>query len=81
MNELAPSLKASTKGVASEGAMGDKYIDRSRSGESVVGQCTAAALATGVNCVLDEEFSSSREAGRVTGFSQVRRHPAVRSRE
>ncbi|CAM9525490.1 unnamed protein product [Ascophyllum nodosum] len=71
MNELAPSLKASTKGVASEGAMGDKYIDRSRSGESVVGQCTAAALATGVNCVLDEEFSSSREAGRVTGFSQV----------
>lgn len=41
-------------------------------GKTVIGRCTAAALATGVDCVLDEEFSASREPARVAGFSQVR---------
>lgn len=73
MDELSPSLKASAKGIASDG-LGFEGRDTggSYSGETVVGRCTAAALATGVDCVLDEEYSASRETGRIAGFSQVR---------
>lgn len=31
----------------------------------------SAALATGVDCVLTEEFAMSREAGRERGFEKV----------
>lgn len=53
------------------GLEGCDTTDSSRSGETVVSRCIAAALATGVNCVLDEEYSASREAGRITGISAV----------
>lgn len=58
-----------------DGAGGEKVEageDGAAVGETVIGRCTAAALATGVDCVLDEEFSASREPARVAGFSQVR---------
>lgn len=80
MDELAPSLKAAARGGVSKGREVDSDSDStdSASGESVegdtiVGRCTAAALATGIDCVLDEEFSASRESARITGFSEVRR--------
>jgi len=57
-----------TSGGDVDGAGGDGAAV----GETVIGRCTAAALATGVDCVLDEEFSASREPARVAGFSQVR---------
>lgn len=49
---------------------GESGSERER--ETVIGRCTAAALGTGVDCILDEEFSASRETARVTGFPQVR---------
>lgn len=81
MDELAPSLRLSARGGAYEGdgsngregessVSGETVVKR----ETVVGRCTAAALGTGVDCVLDEEFSASREPARVSGFPQVRRY-------
>lgn len=88
MDELAPSLASSARGrgvvgdasspsgtassdTDSSGAA-SSAAGESEGGETVIGRCTAAALGTGVDCVLDEEFSASRQAGRVTGFPQVR---------
>lgn len=87
MDELAPSLQAHAQradGVAeesgspeAEGRSERTVIGGSgRGGEDfapVVARCTAAALGTGVDCVLDEEFSASRQPARVAGFPPVRR--------
>lgn len=80
MDDLAPSLREASRGVAQAGRAGDSSSssgDGSGAGSTieggtVVGRCTAAALSTGVDCVLDEEFSASRDAARVTGFARVR---------
>ncbi|CAN0030790.1 unnamed protein product [Ectocarpus sp. 12 AP-2014] len=80
MDDLAPSLREASRGVAQAGGAGnssrsgdDSGAGSAVEGETVVGRCTAAALSTGVDCVLDEEFSASRDAARVTGFKRVRR--------
>lgn len=78
MDDLAPSLRsASTGGSSGEETDADNSGgDGPASGEAVkdatvVGRCTAAALGTGVDCVLAEEFSASREPARTRGFAQV----------
>ncbi|CBJ30884.1 conserved unknown protein [Ectocarpus siliculosus] len=78
MDDLAPSLREASRGVAQAGGAGNSSRSGDGSGagsavegETVVGRCTAAALSTGVDCVLDEEFSASRNAARVTGFGRV----------
>ena len=79
MDDLAPSLKyASTGGVGKERGADKFGGDGPASGKAVkdatvVGRCTAAALGTGVDCVLAEEFSASREPARTRGFAQVTR--------
>lgn len=79
MDDLAPSLLEASRGVAQAGEAGNSSSSGDGSGagsaiegETVVGRCTAAALSTGVDCVLDEEFSASRDEARVTGFARVR---------
>lgn len=82
MDELAPSLRSAAGGAPadvdregsssnsnrdSETAQGEKTVQS----DTVVGRCAAVALSTGVDCILDEEVSASREAGRVKGFTQV----------
>lgn len=74
MDELAPSLRLAASGRGES----DSSVSSETVGEgeaTIVGRCTAAALGTGVDCVLDEEFSASREAARIAGFSKVRRTP------
>eukprot|EP00752_Nemacystus_decipiens_P017705 g15874.t1 len=84
MDELAPSLRsAASRGsvaVDKEGSPSssnnsggdvDGANDGGRETGTVIGRCAAAALSTGVNCVLDEDVSASRERGRVEGFPQV----------
>ena len=84
MDDLAPSLRSSAAaGGGGEEGVADNYEndgcnDDSVSGETgrdatVIGRCTAAALGTGVDCVLSEEFSASREPARTRGFAKVRR--------
>lgn len=74
MDELAPSLRLSASGRGeSDSAVSSETVGEGEA--TIVGRCTAAALGTGVDCVLDEEFSASREAARVAGFSEVRRTP------
>lgn len=79
MDDLAPSLKSASTGGVGEERDADKFGgDGPASGEAVknatvVGRCTAAALGTGVDCVLAEEFSASREPARTKGFTQVTR--------
>lgn len=83
MDELSPSLRSSARGGDAEGGeAGDSGSESSVSGETtkgatVIGRCAAAALGTGVDCVLDEEFSASREAARTKGFPQVRRSTSL----
>ncbi|CAB1114084.1 unnamed protein product [Ectocarpus sp. CCAP 1310/34] len=78
MDDLAPSLREASRGVAQAGGAGNSSRSGGGSGagsavegETVVGRCTAAALSTGVDCVLAEEFAASRDAARVTGFGRV----------
>lgn len=87
MDELAPSVRSASRGGSAAAEKGGSPGNSSSSGgdvdssgssaasagenETVIGRCAAAALSTGVDCVLDEEFSASREAARVTGFPQV----------
>lgn len=89
MDELAPSLRSSARGGSAAEAggsdsdsaddVGDSAGGSKSEGETVIGRCAAAALSTGVDCVLDEEFSASREAGRVAGFPQVQHVPCLQS--
>lgn len=75
MDELAPSLRStsssSSNSCRSDMAAGSDNGSEAVESKTVIGRCAAAALSTGVDCVLDEEVSASREAGRVKGFPQV----------
>ena len=81
MDDLAPSLRsASTCGVGEErdaDNSGGSPSGGTVNDATVVARCTAAALGTGVDCVLAEEFSASREPARTKGFAQVTR-PVMR---
>ncbi|CAM9272888.1 unnamed protein product [Scytosiphon promiscuus] len=87
MDELAPSLQTHAREREADGAAEETASPElegrsertviegnSRGGQDfapVVARCTAAALGTGVDCVLDEEFSASRQPGRVAGFPPI----------
>lgn len=68
INKLCPSLPTMAQGVSSGR---DEERRSSGSGETVMARFVSAALATGVDCVLTEEFAMSREAGRERGFEKV----------
>lgn len=68
MDELCPSLPTMARGASQSG---NKEQQTVASGETVMARCVSAALATGVDCVLAEEFAESREPGRHWGFEPV----------
>lgn len=72
MDELAPSLRSTASGGRpSSSSNSGGAAGGGGDSDTVIGRCAAAALSTGVDCVLDEEVSASREKGRVEGFPQV----------
>lgn len=67
MDRLCPALPTVARGRRARNG-GE---DNGPSAVTIMGRCVGAALSTGVDCVLAEEFASSREAGRQRGFEKV----------
>ncbi|CAM9464569.1 unnamed protein product [Discosporangium mesarthrocarpum] len=74
-----PPSASPTVSLASTTARGQRdCVATGGEGSTLMGRCVRAALSTGVDCVLAEEYASSREVGREKGLEAVPREELER---